>query len=109
LQCIFSYFLHSGQYGQAEAALSELNQLKGGFFVEAGAWDGEFLSNTLLLEAEHGWTGVLVEPNVKAYRQLRARNRKAYSVNACLALDKYPEQVRCAGSVLDATRNNCKS
>jgi hypothetical protein len=29
----------------------------GGFFVEAGAYDGVIVSNTLLMEAMYGWTG----------------------------------------------------
>lgn len=33
-----------------------------GTFLDIGAADGHYLSNTLLLE-EEGWTGVLVEPN----------------------------------------------
>ena len=36
---------------------------RGGFFIEAGADDGELLSNTLYLEFKRGWTGLLVEPN----------------------------------------------
>ncbi|KAG7168827.1 Star-like 13 [Homarus americanus] len=32
-----------------------------GFFLEAGALDGEFISNTLYLEQQLGWTGLLVE------------------------------------------------
>jgi hypothetical protein len=33
---------------------------KGGFFVEAGAFDGELYSNTLYLEMKKSWTGILV-------------------------------------------------
>jgi hypothetical protein len=33
------------------------NTKKGGFFVEAGAYDGVVVSNTLLMEVEYGWTG----------------------------------------------------
>ena len=32
-----------------------------GFFVECGAFDGETRSNTLNLERDLGWTGVLIE------------------------------------------------
>ena len=30
------------------------------FFIEAGAFDGAFLSNSLYLEMKHNWTGLLV-------------------------------------------------
>ena len=39
-----------GQANQVEVILEILNQKKGGFFIEAGAHDGEYLSNTLYLE-----------------------------------------------------------
>ena len=42
--------VHSGQIGQAEEVLKYFNNKKNGIFVEAGAWNGEYLSNTLYLE-----------------------------------------------------------
>ena len=56
-----------GQYGQVSRIekilrLSKSNP-KSGFFIEAGAADGEWFSNTLYFERHHGWTGLLVEPN----------------------------------------------
>lgn len=36
---------------------------RGGVFVEVGALDGRAYSNTLFLEEERGWTGLLVEAN----------------------------------------------
>lgn len=41
-----------------------------GFFLEAGALDGEFISNTLYLERELGWTGLLVEADNTLYSAL---------------------------------------
>lgn len=44
------------------------------FFVEIGAHDGIEFSNTLLLEKEFGWTGLLVEPNPYNFEKLK-KNR----------------------------------
>jgi FkbM family methyltransferase len=54
-----------------------------GFFVEAGANDGLFQSNTALLERSLGWTGILIEPAPTAYAKCR-RNRRAYTHNCAL-------------------------
>ncbi len=57
---------------------------RNGFFVEAGAGDGLWISNTLLLERRYGWTGILVEPT-SAFALLQ-RNRPNCSLeNSCLA------------------------
>lgn len=61
-----------------------------GFFVEAGALDGEFLSNTLWLEKEKKWTGLLVEPDSIGFSALRMKNRKAWISNCCLSTVAYP-------------------
>jgi FkbM family methyltransferase len=46
---------------------------RGGYFVEAGAGDGLWISNTLLLERRYGWSGILIEPT-SAFAALQ-RNR----------------------------------
>ena len=59
----------SGQYGQPwylDAVIFKDN-VKDGFFIEAGADDFELDSNSLHFELEHGWTGLLVEPNPTIY------------------------------------------
>ena len=38
--------------------------------MEAGALDGEFISNSLYLERELGWTGLLVEADTTLYSAL---------------------------------------
>lgn len=57
---------------------------RGGFFVEFGACDGVLLSNTLLLEREFGWRGILAEPNPQFHAAL-AQNRTAAISTACVA------------------------
>jgi len=52
----------SSQLGQDLFVLSEVNFKKSGYFVEFGATDGISGSNTLLLEKEFGWKGILSEP-----------------------------------------------
>jgi len=41
----------------------------GGFFVEAGAFDGEARSNSFFFERERGWTGLLFEANPQLFQQ----------------------------------------
>ncbi|KAK7083778.1 hypothetical protein SK128_009708 [Halocaridina rubra] len=65
---------------------------RGGFFVEAGALDGETMSNTLNLERDQDWTGLLVEPDKLDYEALRTKNRKAWSANVCLSPSPYPSK-----------------
>lgn len=57
-----------GESGQAVVVDRILKGQRGGFFIEAGAFDGEYLSNTLFFELNRNWTGLLVEPNSIAYR-----------------------------------------
>jgi FkbM family methyltransferase len=64
--------------------------LPGGCFVEAGANDGVAESNTLLLEREFGWSGLLVEP-VPALAERCRRNRPGAVVEeVALVASDYP-------------------
>lgn len=47
--------------------------VRGGLFVEIGAFDGESWSNTSFL-ADQGWRGVYVEPVPKYFRRMRLRH-----------------------------------
>ena len=64
---------------------------KGGFFIEAGALNGEYDSTTLHFELQHGWTGLLVEPVPQYFTELLTKNRKAWAVQTCLSTKKHPE------------------
>ncbi|KAK8376305.1 hypothetical protein O3P69_009742 [Scylla paramamosain] len=58
---------------------------RNGFFIEAGALDGQMLSNSLWLEQELGWTGLLIEPDITSYTALLAKHRRAWTSNTCLS------------------------
>ena len=71
--------------GQVDAVLQILGPLENGTFLEAGANDGEFLSNTLYLERFLGWNGVLVEASPRFVREMRWKHRKAWVVQGCVS------------------------
>jgi len=71
------------QAGVVDKLLKEKTK---GFFIEAGALDGEFYSNTLALEVVRNWTGLLVEPDPNPYRALMHANRNAFTTSSCLAV-----------------------
>lgn len=52
------------------------NFKRNGFFVEFGVMDGLDLSNTLLLEKEYNWSGILSEPSKIHHDQIKT-NRTA--------------------------------
>ena len=47
--------------------------LKGGFFIEAGAFNGESDSTSLHFELNHGWNGLLVEPHPLQVNKIQKR------------------------------------
>jgi len=63
--------MHAQNY-QDVFALWALGSPRGGTFVEFGADDGVTGSNTLLLESEFGWQGLLLEPNRGCHAALAA-------------------------------------
>jgi len=61
----------------------ESNGKAGGYFVEFGADDGLLHSNTLCLERQLGWRGILAEPNLDCEPTLR-RERNARIDTRCV-------------------------
>ncbi|VDP32958.1 unnamed protein product, partial [Soboliphyme baturini] len=72
------------QLNQSAVVASFFNHKRNGFFVEAGAYDGEEFSNSLYFEKELNWTGLLIEPDDESYEQLSRKQRKAWRLKACL-------------------------
>jgi hypothetical protein len=76
------------QHGQSLYMDNLLNKTKNGFYIEAGAYDGEFLSNSLFFETQRNWNGLLIEPIPSQFKSLQLKNRHAYLLNACISSNK---------------------
>jgi len=61
-------------HGQDLWVLATTNFRKNGYYVEMGAIDGVFQSNTYILEKDYGWQGILVEPD-KRFSSVLEKNR----------------------------------
>ncbi|KAK8378453.1 hypothetical protein O3P69_011159 [Scylla paramamosain] len=90
---------NGGSYSPSqEFILGKVEELYGkkltqpGTFLEAGAYDGEFLSNTLYLEHDFNWRGLLVEANPVFFEQLLWKRRKSYAINVCLNTKPFPSK-----------------
>ncbi|XP_061170000.1 uncharacterized protein LOC133179224 [Saccostrea echinata] len=57
----------------------------GGFFIELGANDGLYLSNTIWLERQHGWTGLLIEANPGLCKHIDDLKRHAWRLCSCIS------------------------
>lgn len=64
-----------------------------GFFVEAGALDGETMSNTLTLEVQNKWEGLLIEADPISFETMTTKHRKAWLAHACLSPHSFPQKV----------------
>jgi FkbM family methyltransferase len=56
---------------------------RNGFFLDFGAFDGQTISNTYVLEKELGWNGLCVEPNPRFFGNLQ-QCRGCFTVNVAL-------------------------
>ena len=68
--------------------LSEVNFLKGGYFVEFGATNGLDLSNSHILEKEFEWQGILAEP-ARIWHETLVSNRTAHIETKCVWKDSH--------------------
>ena len=86
----------NGQEGQPLIIDKEIlkGKIEKGFFIEAGAYDGEAFSNTLYFELKQKWTGLLVEANPDAFEELKWKKRKAWLNANCLSTQNRPEMVQ---------------
>lgn len=74
------------QLAQDFFVLDQLNFKRKGFFVEFGACDGIYLSNTYLLEKKFSWSGILCEPAKKFHKKIK-KNRSCFIENKCVTVN----------------------
>jgi len=72
------------QAGQDRWVVQDVfNYRTGGYFLDVGAFDGVFLSNTFWLEKNLGWKGICIEADPETFALLR-RYRTSLCLNACV-------------------------
>lgn len=81
---VWPFFEHSvSQLAQDLFVIAELLGKRNGFFVEFGATNGLELSNSLVLEQQLGWEGILAEP-ARYWHEALHRNRNCGIETKCL-------------------------
>ena len=73
------------QFGQDKFILDNFfKNLKNGFFVEIGAYDGINGSNCFHFEKFLGWNGIAIEPSINQFEKLK-NNRSCQCVNKAIS------------------------
>lgn len=82
-RCIDLLDASQSQLRQDIFALVATNFRRDGFFLEFGATDGVSLNNSVLLERDFGWSGILAEPARNWHAELK-RNRSCAIDTRCV-------------------------
>ncbi|KRX21630.1 Protein Star [Trichinella nelsoni] len=85
--------VHYSQKKQSMVIDELLHNKRNGFFIEAGAYDGETYSNSLYFEKYLNWTGLLVEPDYANLKRLMRKKRKAWVLKGCLEGSSRPKKL----------------
>ena len=65
----------AAELGQDVLVLAVTGKKQQGYFVEFGAMDGVFASNTVVLEQHYNWQGIVAEP-ARRFHQALTQNRR---------------------------------
>lgn len=84
-----SNLLHESksENGQDLFALFSNKYKRGGTFLEFGAFDGVTFSNTFLLERLFNWSGLLLDPIPRHFKEMKL-NRNCVSIHAAITASK---------------------
>ncbi|XP_068242289.1 protein Star-like [Palaemon carinicauda] len=98
--------VHYSQYNQSQFANEMLNGMEDGFYIEAGASEGEYLSNTLFFERRLGWRGLLIEPLPNIFKVLQGKRRKAFTINTALSTTPFASYVTFESTIALGTSSH---
>ena len=103
-ECLKLFEKSNSQNFQDIFVLAALKFKTKGFFIEAGACDGIFASNSLILEKDYNWNGIAVEPS-KHFQELLGTNRNCLIYNGALdSVDGKAEFVESPHSELSSLK-----
>jgi FkbM family methyltransferase len=98
------------QIGQDQYFIEHISKGKrDGVYLDIGANDGIFDSNTAALEFDYGWTGICVEANPRLIEDLTAARPKAKVVNCAVWHTPGELELEITGSNRNGTRGDLLS
>ena len=78
------------------------------YFVEVGAYDGEFVSNTSCL-SDNGWNGIYIEPIYEFYLKCKNRhsnNEKVKVINCAVGMEEGEKIIFCGETLTTMDHNH---
>jgi FkbM family methyltransferase len=69
-----------------------LKHITQGTYVECGAANGFYQSNTVILDYGYEWNGILVEPNPHNFETLKSHRYNVFTANCALVSHEYKEE-----------------
>lgn len=73
--------------------LEYIKNIKNGFYVEIGAYDGIFQSSTKFIEDNYNWKGILIEPSPTVFLDLEKNRPNNILINKCIVSNKYDKNI----------------
>jgi FkbM family methyltransferase len=82
--------MYTSQVGQDAWVHSVVGDKRNGYFIELGASDGLYLSNTYFFEKTLNWNGICIEPNPTFHTKLQ-ENRNCHIAHNCVSSENDKE------------------
>jgi len=81
--------------------LFKIEDVQNGTYLEIGAYDGIYFSNTLFLQNEYGFSGILIEPQKTLFKELTINRPLDFLVNSAIS-NSEETQISFIGDNLEA-------